>query len=199
MSEFSSKCDLYDIFGNADDDFLQKSRFYIRSSDGRSHLLEIKNQKDLAKYYPYIVGCSSYNKEHGAHVEICSRSFIDTEEEDFIIWFRRDLIKYYKKCKRNKIKYEVNEALKEATWCRDGKYNKWEIELATRVGNYGEKASIEGLHRPVHDYFRKEWYNKLVELGYSENEANIWVYGWERWRNEQKSSGKKEKEGALKK
>ena len=48
MSEFCGKCDVYDSLGNATNEFLQSSNFFIYGTDGRSHKLEINSQKDLA-------------------------------------------------------------------------------------------------------------------------------------------------------
>lgn len=182
MSEFSGKCDVYDRYGDVSDEYLQNSRFFIYSEDGKHHELKINNQKDLAKYYPYLVSSSSGGK-NGACVNISSYCFIDKEEEEMMGWLMHDLIKYYKKCKRNKIPYDVDEALKHTCWFTPA---EWEKELARRVGEYGERASTKGVYRPLHDHFRMRWYEELVQLGYDEKEARIWIYGWERVLNEQK-------------
>ena len=80
MSEFSGKCDIYDCFSDVSDEFLQRSSFYIYTNDYRDHRLEINNQKDLAKYYPYLVCLETRNKEY-ATVYLSQLSFIDQEEK----------------------------------------------------------------------------------------------------------------------
>ena len=89
-------------------------------------------------------------------------------------WTLRDLIRYYKKCKRNKKEYTPEEALAQVCWCDPEPYEK---ELAVLVGKFGDKATTDGLHRRMHDYYRNEWAKKLEEMGYTTKEANDWVYG----------------------
>lgn len=177
MSKFSGKCDVYDVLGDATEEHLRNSDFYIRTSDEREHHLKINNQKDLAKYYPYLTGCMYGSK--GRHVVILSsRSFIDSEEAEFIEWTKNDLLKYYRKCKRTKKPYTADEALKAACSFWGGNFDDWEIELAKRIEKDGEKVNVKGIHRPMHDYYREQWFEKMVELGYTEDEADRWIYGW---------------------
>ena len=131
MSQFSGKCDVYDILSDATEEHLRNSDFYIRTSDGREHHLEINNQKDLAKYYPYLTGCMYGSKDRHV-VFLSTQSFIDSEEEEFINWAKDDLLKYYRKCKRTKIPYKVKEALEAARFGWNG-YADYEIELAKRI------------------------------------------------------------------
>ena len=191
MSEFCGKCDVCDSFRDRTDEYLQNSKFFIYGSDHRDHQLVINNQKDLAKYYPYLT-CSMGADKNGAHVHITSQSFIDSEEAERINWVKDTLVKYYKKCKRNKIQYTVAEAIKAAVWFNP---SDWEIELARRVGEAGEKAETEDLHTPIHDYFRDRWCKELISQGYTEDEAELWVYGWDRvWKEEKDEREKKEGE-----
>lgn len=193
MSQFSGKCDIYDTFGDASDEFLQNSKFYIYGVDGRDHLLDIKTQKDLAKYYPYLTSGYAYEKNKGAVVRISSQCFIDSEEKDFIMITYKYILRYYNKCKRNKIPYSVDDVCKKQHligWLGKDPA-EWEVELAHRIGESGDKASIEGLHRPMQEYYRDQWFNYLLDIGYEKDEAYMWVYGWRRYLNELK---KKESE-----
>lgn len=159
---------------NATEEYLQNSKFYITTPDGKEHRIVINNQKDLCRYYPHLVHmmhCS--NGESVVHLS--SISFIDREEEEMISWIKRDLVKYYNKCKRNKIHYDPDEALEKVIW---GKVTEYERILAQRVGEKGEKASIVGLHRSIHDYYRERWFEEMIRQGYTENEADYWIYGW---------------------
>lgn len=191
MSEFSGKCDVYDCLGDRSDEYLQNSKFFIYGTDHRNHQLVINNQKDLAKYYPYLT-CSMGADKNGACVYITSQSFIDREEAERINWVKNDLVKYYKKCKRNKIQYTVDEAIKAAVWFNP---SDWEIELARRVGEAGDKAETEDLHTSIHEYFRERWYKELISQDYTEDEAKLWVYGWDRvWEEKKDEREKKESE-----
>lgn len=179
MSEFCGKCDVCDSFSDRSDEYLQNSKFFIYGADHRNHQLVINNQKDLAKYYPYLT-CSMGADKNGACVHITSQSFIDSEEAERISWAKDALIKYYKKCKRNKTQYTVDEAIKASVLFNP---SNWEIELARRVGEAGDKAETKDLHTSIHEYFREHWYEELVRQGYDEDEAYKWVYGWERYWN----------------
>lgn len=190
MSEFCGKCDVCDCLGDRSDEYLQHSRFFIRGCDDRDHEIQINNQKDLSKYYPYLISFMGADK-NSAVIHISSECFIDSEEAEMIGWIKRELVKYYNKCKRNKIPYDMNEALKKACWSNPA---DWEKELARRVGESGERAEVKDLHRPMHEYYRKHWYEELINQGYSENEARVWVYGWERVWNEQKEKRSEEED-----
>lgn len=192
MSEFCGKCDVCDCYGDRSDEYLQNSRFFIYGKDGRDHQLVINNQKDLAKYYPYLVGAAGADKNK-AFVHISSQCFIDSEEEEFIMSTYNEILRYYKQCKRKKIPCTIEDLHKKKRiigWCRE-ELDDWELELANRILKDGEKATIEGVHRPIHEYYRKRWYEYLVEIGYSECEARLWVYGWRRTWNERKEEESK--------
>jgi hypothetical protein len=83
MSEFSGKCDVCDCLRDRSDEYLQNSKFFIYGTDHRDHQLVINNQKDLAKYYPYLT-CSMGADKNGAHVYITSQSFIDTNGDGVV-------------------------------------------------------------------------------------------------------------------
>jgi len=192
VSEFSGKCDVCDCYSDRTDEYLQNSKFFIYGADGRDHQLIINNQKDLAKYYPYIVSVSGADKNK-AFVHISSQCFIDSEEKEFIMYTYNEILKYYKQCKRKKIPCTIEDIHKKKCiigWGRE-EPDDWELELANRILKDGEKASIEGIHRPMHEYYRKAWRDYLVEIGYSKQEADLWVYGWRRVWDERK---KKESE-----
>ena len=190
MSEFCGKCDVYDHYGDCSDEYLQNSRFFIWSADGRRHELVINNQKDLAKYYPYLVASAGTDK-NSTCVNISNRCFIDREEEEMIGWVKKALVKYYNKCKRTKASYDKDTALKQACYFEP---EEWEKTLADRVGECGEKANTKDLHRRMHEHYRQCWCKKLIELGYAKDEARMWVYGWERMFNEQKEKKSKEED-----
>lgn len=177
MSEFSGKCDIYDILGDATDEYLQNSDFYIHTPDCRKHRIVINNQKDLAKYYPYIAS-ALYGSAKRHVIILSSTSFIDREENEFINSTKEDLLRYYRKCKRIKKPYNAEEALNESIFSWGGNFAEWQIELAKRIEQNGEKVIIEGLHRTMQDYYRERWFEKMVELGYTEEEADLWIYGW---------------------
>ena len=177
MSGFSGKCDLADIFCNHDDEHIANSTFYIFAGN-RDHRLDIHCRRDLIPYYPFLVGSMGSQKDK-AVCYISSESFVDREEREHMEWILKDAIKYYKKCKRKKIEYKEEEALKNIVWFNK-KPTEWESKIVHRVAADGEKANIEGIHDSYHDYYRKQLYEEMIENDYSKEEAFKWCYGWGR-------------------
>lgn len=142
--------------------------------------LNMKSKKELVVYYPWLVGLMSSNKETGGVVHLSSENYLDIEEEQRIQNDYDEVLRYYKKCKRKKEKFDKNAALEliDYPW---GNQEPYKIELINRISEMGAKASIDGLHTKSHDACRKEWYDLMVEEGWDENQAYCWVYGWKRW------------------
>ena len=170
ISGFSGKCDICDHYGDYTDDELKNIRFYV----GRNPVpLRIDSQHDLAPYYPYLVCIASYNGGKGS-CKMSEESFIDFEEAERLSWTLRDLKKYRRKCKRNGIPYDVEEAAKAVSLFRSElPYTK---ELAKRVGEYGDKADIDGVHDDIHEYYRNRLFDEMVRLGWKEAVADYWIW-----------------------
>jgi len=183
MSRWSGKCDCADSFGDSSDEYIAKSKFYIRTKDGRTHKLDINSWKDLAPYGTHLIASMGADKE-SACVYLSSTSFIDEEEQQNLTFILNRIKSYYRKCKREKTEYTVDDALKTVRFF--GSPSESEIFLALKVKQSGEKATIEGIHDNLHDYYRKEFCEYLVSLGYTERWAREWVYGWERVYEEEK-------------
>lgn len=179
MSQYSGKCDLYDHFAIAcggDDNKLQqeieRTDFYIPTSDGRLHRLKIENEKDLAPYYPYLTVFSVGSHEGRQCIHLSSKSFIDREEQERLNWNLKDALKEYNKCKRKKILFIPEEYIKNS-WYEMSRYQE---EMVYRVAKYGNKATTEGLHTPIHDYYRKELAEELERLGYNDWFIRQWLF-----------------------
>lgn len=183
MSKFSGKCDFYDGFvaiacdGDEEklNEKIKRLKLYVQGSDGREHLVKSDTIKDIVKYYPYLKVMSYGNNKDGKYVVVLSSdSFIDQEEAEFLEWRIRDCLKYWRKCKRNKVDFDVTEFLNSCYISRHG--DDAMVEIAKRVKEHGDKATFDGIHLPMHEHFRKEWFKELVSLGYTEYEAFRWVY-----------------------
>ena len=188
MSKFSGKCDCYDMYGDYTDEQLQSSRFYI----GRNPVpLRIDTQKDLAPYYPFLIAVAAYDNG-SATVIFSEESFIDREEHAHLSWELRDLKKYWRKCKRNKVPYIPQEAATHISWYQDP--HPEDLTLAERVGEFGEKATTDGVHDFIHDYYRSELFEEMIRLGWEEYTADMWIYndfaGYEK-RHEDRGLAKK--------
>lgn len=141
--------------------------------------LKIETEKDLIARYPFLVKMSASDK-NGGIVRLSEKSYIDMAEEEHFTYMLETLKRYYRSCKRNKKQFDKEEALRRIVFPSDDRPEKHEIELVERVAEFGEKATIEGVHDPVHDRMRDEWYNMMIEAGWNEIEAYHWVYGWRR-------------------
>lgn len=171
MSRFSGKCDLYDHCGDYTDSQLQETRFYI----GRNIVpLKIETQKDLSPYYPHLVsvaGCS----DGVSVVHFTEDSFIDREEAEHLTWKLDSLKKYCRKCKRSHVPYDEEEAIKKAIFFHETGTDV-NREMARRVGESGDKATIEGLHDSLHEYYRNNLFEEMVRLGWPEEPADYWIW-----------------------
>ena len=179
MSQFCGKCDFYDSFvaiGGDDEEKvienLKKLRLYVYGKDGRDHLVKSDTIKDIAKYYPYLESVAAYNKETGYNIHLRSDSFIDQEEREHIGWYVRDVLKYWRKCKRNKKPFIVDECIKSLHWMNDDILRT----VAERVAKDGDKAEFDDIHNSLHEYYRRRWFEELVRLGYTEFEAYNWCF-----------------------
>lgn len=179
MSIFCGKCDFYDGFVaiRCDGDEtkvseeLKNLELFIRGKDGRSHWVKSDTIKDIAKYYPYLECIMTGNKEKTTII-LASDSFIDQEEEEHIGWYIRDVYKYWRKCKRNKKPFVVDECIESLYWMNDDILRT----VAERVAKDGNKAEFDDIHLSLHEYYRRRWFGELVRLGYTELEAYNWCF-----------------------
>lgn len=182
MSEFSGKCDFFDSVvaihcdgdtGEKLEEFLARTDIYVLGKDGRDHKIEVNNEKDACKYYPYLESIAAFNLHEGRNcIHLASDSFIDQEEREHIGWHIRDGKKYWNRCKRNKTVPSVEEYLEQSYWSVDY-LDRTIIERLIKDGN---KAEFDDLHDWLHEHFRKKWYEEMIRVGYTEREAFDWVY-----------------------
>ena len=99
-------------------------------------------------------------------------SKVDIHEQETLGWYLRDLLKIYNRCKRKKIEFNVEDAVKEVCW---NDHNREIItELANRVKEQGKKANIEGLHTSLNEHYRENLINEMLKYGLNPEE---WGYG----------------------
>lgn len=166
MSKFSGKCDVYDCYGGVD---VTEYNFFILDNPVP---LRIDNQKDLAAYYPFLVVMSG-----GKTVRLSTDSYIDREEADWLESYLESMKRVDRRFKRKKETPTLSDF--EKTYFGDFSPKPKHItELANRVFVDGQHATTEGIHDQVHDYMRKEWFNEMVHLGWDEDVAKLWIYGY---------------------
>ena len=177
MSRFSGKCDLYDtvemIYCKTDEEvqnFIDNAEFYIYENN-RRHRLRITSRKELALYYPFLLS-TDVHSDNKHIIVLANDSFIDIDEKERLECVFNRYLKQYIKCKRDKVEFNPDDCYKDFY----SSPQKYEIEIAQRIAKDGRRADIVDIHTYMHEYYRSSWYDELVNLGWSENEAYRWVY-----------------------
>lgn len=180
MSMFSGKCDFYDGFVAIRCDGeeskileeLPKLKLYVRGRDGREHRVKSDTIMDIAKYYPYLESIMMGDKD-GTVIILASDSFIDQEEAEHRDWKVEYILKYWRKCKRNKKPFVVTECLDELSWLTQTPQLE---EMVRRVEKDGDKAEFDDIHSNMHEYYRRKWFEEMVRVGYTEVQAYNWCF-----------------------
>ena len=137
--------------------------------------LHIEKMSDLIPFYPYIISSSYHNnKERKAVIHLTSESYVDREEREILEFRLKYLLRIYNRCKRNKIEFNVEEAVDKITW--NGWNEDIHRELANRVKLYGKKATVDGIHLKMHEIYRRELAEEMIRNG-----LNPADYGLERF------------------
>lgn len=165
MSCYSGKADCYDSLIAIHQYTLEELQNNVQIYIGNNpEPLKIEKMSDLIPYYPYLICVAGYdNKERKATIHLTSESFVDYEERERLELYLKELLRIYNRCKRKKIEFNVDEAVKEVCF---GDYSKEQItELANRVKEHGKKATIDGIHLKMHEYYRQRLVDEMIENG----------------------------------
>ena len=176
MSKFSGRCDCFDVLmGIREITDFSKVKVYI----GQELVpLRIDSYKDLVPYFPYLVVTQTGDGKGNMIVRLSIKSCVDTEEAELLLIELNHIKKYYRKCKREKTEYIEEEALRRISWMDGSEYLK---ELVKRVKEYGEKATIDEIHIPSYERDRQNLYEEMLRVGWTEDQAYRWCFGWGRW------------------
>ena len=190
MSIYSGRCDLADsliMIREVNDETTDWSKIKIYQHTPETYfdekgihgdiLLDIKCTKDLLPYGPFIVGMA-YGDKDGTYIcHIGQRSYVDEEEEERFTWILDEVKKIYRRCKRKKIPFKLEDVAKELSWWWNGNNTRNAIEtLFNRVKEHPYSANAKGLHDNLHQYYRERLYEDMVEAGYTEDQAREWAY-----------------------
>ena len=175
MSKYSGRSDLFDdlmIHNYTEEQLKNNVKIYV----GNSYIpLKIESYKTIIPYYPHLI-CSSYhnNKECSAIYHVTAESSVDRNEKEILGAYLDRVLEFYKKCKRNKIEFEVEKAIKNVYFVD---WNKEQvIEIANRVKENGDKANINGIHIKTSEYYRDILAQEMIR-----NNINLADYGLERF------------------
>lgn len=172
MSRFSGKCDFYDWINDQSDEFIKKSNYYIRFK-GRRHPIEINNRHDAIKYYPYLVSMG-YHSEIKDVAELCADSFIDTEERERIDLRLKEVIEYWEKYRNSLGEISKEQCIQSLGALAKG--DELYPQIIDEVNKYGDKAECKYVHDHMHERYRRQWFEYMIEEGYDKNFAFCWVY-----------------------
>lgn len=180
MSLFSGKCDLADTLSIFSDDDVENMdfsncKFFIYGQDERLHKIDIQSYKDAVRYLPYLESAGGYSK-NAICIHLSPIDYITTEEREHLKWRLDEIKRIYRSLKRKKLPITRENILERSYFDDDESIS----EIIGRVIKDGDKATIEGIHLPLSDYYRKRWYDEMLRVGYSKLEAKEWIYGWRR-------------------
>lgn len=171
MSRFSGKCDLYDHIEICGLENTLKSKIYLGWDSDEP--LDIKEERDLVPYYPFVISMGAYENGVGT-IHLMSKSWVDYEEESVLEWYLQQILKIQRRCKRKKIEFNIDEVFKEV--CYPCYFHEEIRELIERVKECGKKATYDGIHLSSKNYYRNQLVEEMIKFGYTEDAAKTWVY-----------------------
>ena len=175
ISKYSGKCDFCDhceIYGI--DKILNNAVIYLYNCPIVP--LETKTLHDIIPFYPYLISyATGIDGKHVIH--LANESFVTTEEREILTGSLDRAIRYWRRCKRKKAAFNIDDCVKEISFFK----NEYDCEIAGRVEELGDKATIDGIHIPFCDSMRQQLYEDMIAEGWSEYSAYIWCFGFDRY------------------
>lgn len=159
MSEFSGKCDCYDCLvsnGRYDISDLQKMEIYV----GKNPLV-IRSFRELIPYYPHLVVSSVCNNDKQI-IHLSADSYVDREEQECLEFYLKMLITTYNRCKRKHLPCQADDLVRELGITRNDDVLHL---LAKRVEKNGKKATVFGIHLPMHEHYRELLVQEMIKNG----------------------------------
>lgn len=135
--------------------------------------LDIREERDLVPYYPYIIGVSCGDKD-GATIYLSSTDYITTHETEMLDFYLESIKKIYRRCKRRREEFNVEEVYRRE-FCHFSE--KPELRpLVERVAELGNRATYDGIYLRMSEIYRREWRKELLKYGYDEEWIEDWIY-----------------------
>lgn len=124
--------------------------------------IEYSSIKDLIPYYPHTTSFGSYSADYRLTC-LTQEPYFDRQERDLLETNLKWLLRIYNRCKRKKIEFNVEDAVEEICW---HDWNEEPItELANRVKAKGKKATVDGIHLRMQEYYRKKFVEEMLKYG----------------------------------
>ena len=168
---YTGKFDFGDVCENRGVDNILNNYNIYAASNGLVPL-RMESYKDLLAYYPYGISAMTSDGAKGG-IWLASESYIDSFEKESLQISLDMVLRYYRSCKRKKISFSEEEALKKITW-HDAE--DCHHKIVQRVKDLGVKATIDHLHKNWWQARRKEWFDDMVAAGWDKYMAYLWVY-----------------------
>jgi len=151
------------------DEIIDKYKIY---QGGNVLPFHIGTSRDLVPYYPYIVVA-----QFGNIIRLSEESYIDKHEREYL-QFDLDSAKSY--IRRAKRPLNVMDVANHIAW-GFSPYTDHLVEIAKRVVELGDKATIDGIHTESWDRYRTNLYKEMVACGWNDDDAYKWCFGFHRW------------------
>lgn len=193
MSVFSGKCDFCDFLTmseSSEEEIIEKIKKYkvyralplpegfnyqaaiesnVNIAEEYYEKLHFNSFGDLVPFFPHLICYSSGNT-----ICISNRSFVDVEEEELLQYKFKNVLRIYNRCKRKKVEFTVDAVIDEVA-ADDFDREQYRI-IAERISRKGKKATTDGIHLKLHEYYREKLVEEMVK--YNLNPAD---YGYERF------------------
>ena len=169
MSKFSGKCDLYDTVYDWSDERIARAKIYVGDIP-----LKATCQRDLIPFYPFIVGAGGFSMKDGDIMRLTTRSYVDQEEESFLLYTKNRMLRSYRRAKRKKEPITIPILMLEMSPYNSGNNAAYNT-LADRIVKYGERAEYRDLHLQSADYFREQLRKEMLNNKYNEFYTDRWL------------------------
>lgn len=161
MSEFTGKCDFCDTFrmGNADDFVNEKSSISINGCK-----LDIKDEKDLYQFFPFLVASMSSTKvdDHRIYnINLAKEPYWDSRERESLSFHVREYFYIFDKWNKKKSKEDLFDFWKNQR--KDLYYNEEAFKKIIDIFSKLPKKEIKALAVLADDKISPSLRNSILE------------------------------------
>lgn len=156
MSKYSGKYDFADWIETHGVENIDKVNVYVGDNKVKVH-----EYRDIIPYLAHIIVFAGSAKGGQATVKLSVDSYVDRYEREMLQYAMDDLLRIYRKCKRQKIEFCAEDAVNQISWHE----KDVAMELAKRIEQSGKKANFDGLHIKVCEFYRKHLAKEMMRHG----------------------------------
>lgn len=170
----SGKCDFADHLciatdGNPTDEYFKHTKIYV----GDAGPLRIDTFKDAIPYFPYLVSTAAHSNGDSV-IHLTSESYIDMQEAERRSWDEKSVLKYLKRCKRNKVEPSYEDwASTEYIICNSVQSK----EIYRRIAEDPKDYYLDNIHYNLENGYR-EALLKYAEKHGCDNHPILFRYNW---------------------